>query len=142
MSNLEGAKFTTAFNLGLHVYHVLGGLFFLIVSGGSPETNLLFAAGLFAMLGYGALHFGVKSSNINITMGGLVITSLSVIQHFADIVMNMTGMSWDRRLMTSLSFVLISLAYMGLQVLTLLLNLSVFQEMKQTPASLASEPKA
>ena len=150
MSNLDGAKMTSAINLALN---------FMIFQGSSTLINyivyhwalrVILAGLVFATLGSIALHFGVSSSNKNGILVGLGITGLAAILSFIGMVKAMVelgkAVSHPRSRVTGGHMALIVtffLVHMGLQALTILLSVGVFLDKKKTTlASLASEPTA
>ena len=150
MSNLDGAKMTSAINLafGFIIFQVVPiteGVLYLHWAG-----RVILAGLVFAILGSVALHFGVSSSNKNGILVGLGITGLAAILSFIGMVKAMVEFGkvvshpHSEGLEGTMALIVIFfLVYMGLQALTILLSVGVFLDKKQTTlASLASEPTA
>ena len=150
MSNLDGAKMTSAINLafGFIIFQVVPineGVLYLHWAG-----RVILAGLVFAILGSVALHFGVSSSKKNGILVGLGITGLATILSFIGMVKAMVEFGkvvshpHSEGLEGTMALIVIFfLVYMGLQALTILLSVGVFLDKKQTTlASLASEPTA
>ena len=158
MSNLDGAKMTSAINLALGFMIFQGsvspgafyGVFYYTIYDNHWAERVILAGLVFAILGSVALHFGVSSSNKNGILVGLGITGLAAILSFIGMVKAMVelgkAVSHPRSRVTGGHMALIVtffLVHMGLQALTILLSVGVFLDKKKTTlASLASEPTA
>ena len=146
MSNLDGAKMTSAINLALGFMIFQGsvspGAFYGVFYYHWAGRVILFG-GVFTILGSVALHFGVSSSNKNGILVGLGITGLATILSFIGMVGAMVELlhPHSEGLEGTMALIVIFfLVYMGLQALTILLSVGVFLDKKQT--TLASEPTA
>ena len=154
MSNLDGAKMTSAINLALGFMIFQGsvspGAFYGVFYYHWAGRVILFG-GVFTILGSVALHFGVSSSNKNGILVGLGITGLAAILSFIGMVKAMVELGkvvphpHSEGLEGTMALIVIFfLVYMGLQALTILLSVGVFLDKKQKTlaSSLASEPTA
>ena len=143
MSNLDGAKMTSAINLALGFMIFQGsvspGAFYGVFYYHWAGRVILFG-GVFTILGSVALHFGVSSSNKNGILVGLGITGLAAILSFIGMVGAMVEFGkvvshpHSEGLEGTMALIVIFfLVYMGLQALTILLSVGVFLDKKQTP---------
>ena len=141
--SLDGAKMATTINLALCFMLFLVVPNFFWYGGHTSYATVWTLYGVFfAILGSVVLHFGVSSSNNIILMVGLGVTGLAAINALGGMVKTMIdyGPKVEDHIMGM--GVTYFLVYMGSLALTLLTNVYAFLEMKQTPASLASEPTA
>ena len=142
--SLDGAKMATTINLALcfMLFLVVPNFYWYQHHGISYATVWTLYGVFFAILGSVILHFGVSSSNNIILMVGLGVTGLAAINALGGMVKTMIDhgpVVKDHIMGMGVTYFLV---YMVVQVLTLLLNVGVLLTMKQTPASIASEPTA
>ena len=141
--SLDGAKMATTINLALcfMLFQVVPNYFWYYGYTSYATVWTLYGV-FFAILGSVILHFGVSSSNNIILMVGLGVTGLAAINALGGMVKTMIDhgpVVKDHIMGMGVTYFLV---YMVVQVLTLLLNVGVLLTMKQTPASIASEPTA
>ena len=141
MSKLDRAKMTTTISLalGFILFQVVPNVFWYYYGNALVWT---FYGVFCGILGSAALHFGVSFSNKIILVVGLGVTGLSAINSLGGMVKTMVDFGPEAEAHVMGMGVTYFLVYMGSLALTLLTNVYAFLEMKQTPASLASEPTA